>query len=481
MSEQGSNIGVADYQERPGTSGPRRVPPTATVLVIDDEPGVRNFLERALARHFRNVRAAANVKEAEQARAEGHYDLIISDIRLPGVSGVDWVEAVRTQGDPTDVIFITAYADMETAIAALRAGASDFILKPFRMDQLYTAIDRCFERRSMQRENYLLHRQLAAVRPDTGLVGKSELMQRVCQVLRRLAAAPSTVLIRGESGTGKELAARALHRWSGREGPFVPVNCGAIAPELIESELFGHGKGAFTGAQEAREGLFSHARGGTLFLDEISEMPLAMQAKLLRVLEDHRVRPVGSDREVPVDVRVVAASNRELAEDVNEGRFRKDLYYRLDVVSVELPPLRERSEDIQPLAEYLIQTLATELGVPPIVLGREDLAALHRYPWPGNVRELRNVIERALLLGCPAADCISGSNIPVPDSADTGPAVPDAPPGNAWTPLDEVERVHILRVLNACDNNKSEAARRLGVARKTLDRKLARWQEEGRL
>ncbi|ABI57042.1 sigma-54-dependent transcriptional regulator [Alkalilimnicola ehrlichii MLHE-1] len=481
MSEQGTNLGIADYQERPDLSGPRRIPASASVLVIDDEPGVRNFLERALVRHFRHVRVAANVKEAEAAREEGHYDLIISDIRLPGVSGVDWVEAVRAQGDPTDVIFITAYADLETAIAALRAGASDFILKPFRMDQLYTAIDRCFERRSMQRENFLLHRQLAATRPEMGLVGESQVMQQVCKLLRRLAVAPSTVLIRGESGTGKELAARALHRWSDREGPFVPVNCGAIAPELMESELFGHGKGAFTGAQEAREGLFSHARGGTLFLDEISEMPLAMQAKLLRVLEDHRVRPVGSDREVPVDVRVVAASNRELAEDVQEGRFRKDLYYRLDVVSVELPPLRERPEDIQPLAEHLVQTLATELGVPPIALGRDDLRALHRYPWPGNVRELRNVIERALLLGCPAADCISGAAIPVPDSAERGPELPDAPAGNAWTPLDEVERVHILRVLDACDGNKSEAARRLGVARKTLDRKLARWQEEGRL
>jgi transcriptional regulator with PAS, ATPase and Fis domain len=278
------------------------------------------------------------------------------------------------------------------------------------------------------------------------------------------------VLIHGESGTGKELAARALHRMSLRsDGPFVPINCAAIAEELIESELFGHVKGAFTGAAAGREGLFYYARGGTLFLDEISELPLPLQAKLLRVLEERRVRPVGSEQEVPVDVRVVAATNRDLVEEVAAGRFRRDLYYRLQVVEVVLPPLRERIEDLPDLVDYFIGQLAARLGVAELAHDEAALARLARYSWPGNVRELKNLVERSLILGYFADDFAPDEEAVAVSLAPTFPSAADE------DSLAAIERRHILGVLETCKGNKSEAARRLGVSRKTLERKCAVW------
>jgi DNA-binding NtrC family response regulator len=297
------------------------------VLVVDDEPGMVSFLQRSLALRCGWVATAGSVEEAAELLSRRHFDLIVLDIALPGRSGVEWLHELRDQGFAGDVVLMTAYADLETAIDALRAGASDFLLKPFSVAQMLNAVKRCFERSSLRRENFVLRRELDQ-RDDSveGMVGTSVTMRDVCARIKRIAPTPSTVLIHGESGTGKELAARALHRMSLRSGgPFVPINCAAIAEELIESELFGHVKGAFTGAATGREGLFYYARGGTLFLDEISELPLPLQAKLLRVLEERRVRPVGSEQEVPVDVRVVAATNRNLAEEITAGRFRRDL------------------------------------------------------------------------------------------------------------------------------------------------------------
>lgn len=287
--------------------------------------------------------------------------------------------------------------------------------------------------------------------------------------MQRIAATNATILLEGETGTGKELVAKAIHSLSLRKGAFVPVNCGSISPELLESELFGHTKGAFTSAHTAREGLFCFAGGGTIFLDEISELPLGMQTKLLRVLEERRVRAVGSDREVSIDTRVIAATNQSLSAMVGEGRFREDLYFRLEVLTIAMPPLRDRIEDIAELAQHFSQNLARDLGVPELPLGHEDLRAMQAYPWPGNVRELRNVIERSLLMGSLPADSLKVD----PDSMHVDGGLP-----LDWT-SDEVAKHHILRVLNATHGNKSEAARRLGVSRKTLERKLKLWTELG--
>ena len=452
---------------RPADSAPSsREPAWAdyAVLVVDDEAGVRNFLQRALQARGCRVDIAGSAEEGAERLVEHHFDAIVLDIALPGRSGMDWLRSLKNDGFAGDVILITAYADLDTAIDALRAGASDFLLKPFSLAQVLNSIQRCFERSRLARENFVLRREISTHAADIeGLVGQSEVMIKVCERLKRIAPTPATVLLCGESGTGKEVAARALHRMSKRaHGPFVPVNCAAISAELIESELFGHIKGAYTGAQQNREGLFYYARGGTLFLDEISELPLAAQAKLLRVLEERRIRPVGSEQEIAVDVRVIAATNRDLKTEVAAQRFRQDLYYRLQVLEVTLPPLRDRPEDIPLLVRHFIGQLAPSLGLPPLGLDPRTQARMADYDWPGNVRELRNLVERSLILGW----------------FDIGPEPEGRPvqaPAGLEETLEAVEKRHILAVLAAADGNKSEASRRLGISRKTMDRKCQAW------
>ncbi len=440
--------------------------PQKSVLIVDDEFGIRNFLVKGLRERFGLVEFAEDVEKAESIRLRCHFDLIIADIRLPGRSGVDWVSEMREHGGTTAVIFITAHADLETAVAALRAGAADFIMKPFRMDQMLASIERCMERQQIQRENYLLRREVDKWF-DSGIVGDSRAIRGLLDLLDRIAPTPSTVLIEGESGTGKELAARALHRWGGRGGSFVPINCGALTEDLMESELFGHVKGSFTGANTSREGLFNYASGGTVFLDEIGEMPLSMQVHLLRVLENKTIRQVGANREMPVDVRVIAATNRDLRELVERGVFREDLFYRLNVVSVLMPPLRERLEDLPLLVEHFASALAADMGLPMPDADPAQLRELARYDWPGNVRELKNVIERCLLLGVSPGQCLSlGGGVEV--------EVEESPLSDV---LDDVIRQHVLRVLDRENGNKSAAARILGVSRKTLERKVAAWRE----
>ena len=306
-----------------------------SILIIDDEPGIRSFLQRALAKEYGLVEAVESVDAAEALRARCRFDILIVDISLPGRSGLDWATALQESDDRCDVIFITAYADLNATIGAIRAGAVDFILKPFRVEQLLAAVKRCVSHRAKGREQDAFGRGEvpSAQRNGSGMVGASSVIQEVRHVIERVAPTPASVLIEGETGSGKELVASAIHSASGRRGPLIAVNCIAIASELFESELFGHTKGAFTGAHQSREGLFIAAKGGTLFLDEISEMPQPMQAKLLRALEMRRVRPVGADQEVPVDVRLLTASNRDLGEAVRKGTFREDLYFRLNVVS----------------------------------------------------------------------------------------------------------------------------------------------------
>lgn len=446
---------------------------SSAILVVDDEPGMRNFLQRALEKHCALFEVAESVEAGEELRKRYHFDLMIVDIRLPGCSGVDWLQELRNLGTHTDVIFITAYAELDVAIAALRAGAADFILKPFRIEQMMAAVERCLERRQMLRQNFLLRRQVDGQNPIQGLVGQNSKIHEIEALVVRVAPTTSTVLIEGETGTGKELVARAIHDLSGRRGEFVAVNCGSISAELLESELFGHTKGAFTGAQSARVGLFSYANHGTIFLDEIAEMPLSMQAKLLRVLEQRMVRSVGSDKEIPIDCRVIAATNRDLDKVVREGCFREDLYYRLNVLSITVPPLRERRDDIPILAHHFSEKLSVEIGVAPIPFSHNDLIQLQRYDWPGNVREIKNVIERSLLLGKLPADCCQQSHND--DDHSIAHVVRDGLAANCT--LAEIEKRFMLGMLEIAGDNKSEAARRLGISRKTLERKLHTWNE----
>lgn len=441
----------------------------ASVLIVDSDPEIRNSLQRGLRKYFGLVETAEDAETAETLHKRCYFDLIIADICLPGRPGVEWVTELRERSGQMGVIFMTADADFEKAVSALRAGAIDFIMKPFRMEQLMTATKRYFKRQQGRSSDFVLRRKPQAEQnlDFSGIVGSCEKIKDVCQVVRQVAPMPSTVLIEGESGTGKELVARAVHDWSGRSGSFVPINCGAISAELLESELFGHIKGAFTGAHQARDGLFTYANGGTLFLDEIGEMPLSMQAHLLRVLEERSIRPVGSNREIPVDVRIIAVTNRDLAEQVHNGSFREDLYYRLNVLLIRMPSLRERLDDIPTLAKHFVDTLAAELGVEALSLDEAEISRLCAHDWPGNVRELKNVIERCLLLGSSPGQYVmelAGSK-----------ATAEPSEVNGELPLAQVEKLHILRVLELEDGNKSAAARLLGISRKTLERKVQLW------
>jgi DNA-binding NtrC family response regulator len=443
--------------------------PLASVLVVDDEPGMRHFLQKTLAARAGQVHVAGSAEEAQALLRKHRFDLMILDIALPGRSGIELLRELRAQGHEGEAVMITAFADLDTAIEALRAGASDFLLKPFRVTQVLNAFKRALERASLKRENWVLRRALSRRTPPAdGLVGRSIVIKGLQAALHRVAPVNSTVTLTGESGTGKELAALALHRLSPyAAGPFVPVNCAAVSPALIEAELFGHGGGA----GRNRDGLLVYAQGGTVFLDEVGELPLSLQAALLRVLEDRHIRPAGSEREIPVDVRIVAATNRPLADDVAAGRFRKDLYYRLQVVEIKLPPLRSHKEDIPDLVAHFIATLAPQLGVPPIEVSADELSYLAQYDWPGNVRELRNLIERSLIVGA--------LNVSALYQGLARRAAPVAPaPGLAGpTDLQTLEKQHILAVLESVGGDKTRAAQLLGISRRTLERRVVEWAE----
>jgi DNA-binding NtrC family response regulator len=432
----------------------------ASILVVDDEPGMRNFLVKILRPRCKRVEQAANADEASKLLDASHFDIVILDNVMPGKSGLDWLREQRKLGFFADAILITAFADLETAIAALRAGAVDFVLKPFRSNQILNAVARSIDRLHLQRENFLLKYELSAdISAGRGrLLGPSREITEVRNLLERVAPLPTCVLFTGDSGTGKEIAARALHAMSERaHKPFVPVNCATISPDVIERELFGDVTG---NGQGRRDGLLLYASGGTLFLDEIAELPLSVQATLLRVFEEMRIRPFGSTREIPLNLRFVFATNADLPKAVEEGRFRADLYHRINVLNIHMPTLRERIQDIGELAAMFMQKISNQLGMPPLVLDEQVLLNMSCYDWPGNVRELRNLIERSLILG----------EFP-PEFSGTGDAISP----EAVDSLHLVEKRHILTVLDACDGNRAEAARRLGVSRKTIDRKCAMW------
>ncbi|WP_083195153.1 sigma-54 dependent transcriptional regulator [Pararhodobacter sp. CCB-MM2] len=434
----------------------------ASILIVDDEPGMRHFLTRTLQPLCRHVDEAPNAEAAGALLKHRQYDVMVLDNIMPGQKGLDWLAAQRAQGGFTDTILITAYADLETAIEALRAGVSDFVLKPFRSNQILTALRRCLEMARLRRENRLLRRELETVglgrRRRHELVGGDTAIEVVRGMLDRVARVSTPVLITGASGSGKEVAARHLHARSPRaEAPFVPIQCGSIPEDRIEVELFGHAAGAYPGAQAGREGLLASANGGTVFLDEVAELSPAAQNALLRVLEDGVIRPVGTERAMQLDLRFVLSSSRPLQAEVEAGRFREDLFFRVTVVEIPMPPLGARGGDIIDLAELFLTEIAAALQLPALEITQPVRAALLRHDWPGNIRELRNFIERSLIFG----------RFPLETLA--------PPPEAGIAPLEETERREILRALELVGGNRSEAARQLGVSRKTIDRKCAQW------
>jgi DNA-binding NtrC family response regulator len=431
----------------------------AAILVIDDEPGMRNFLVKTLGPRCRHVEIARSCAEAGEILDQGHVDLLILDNIMPDKTGLDWLEEQRRVGLFAETILMTAYADLDTAIKALRAGVTDFVLKPFRANQILNAAARALDRKYLARDNYLLRHELSGGGGTARgrLLGNSPAIREVRDLLSRLAPMPTPVLFTGASGTGKEIAARTLHALSERaDKPFVAVNCAAFSEAHIAEELFG----LIEDGARRKDGLLFHAEGGTLLLDEVAQLPMAVQAALLRVLEDHRIRPIGSEREVPLDLRFLFATNADLGAEVAAGRFRDDLYHRINVVNVAMPVLRARKEDIAELAALFMSEFATTLGMPALDLNDQVLLKLSRYDWPGNVRELRNLIERSVILGAFPAEFEGKGRVTGAEAIET---------------LEMVEQRHILAVLDACGGNRAEAARRLGVARKTVDRKCAAW------
>lgn len=438
---------------------------SAAILVVDDEPGTRNFLKRALETRCAVLEVAGSAEEAEALRLRYHFDLLLVDIRLPGLSGLDWMCRLRERGVRTHVIYMTAYADLEMAIAALRNGADDFIMKPFRAEQMFLSMQRTLMRRQILRENALLQMQLMQLQDDSVVVGSSDVMQNLLLLAQRAAAVRSPVLISGEAGTGKALIARVIHSLSRRGGSFVSFNCNSASEHSIEHELFGVSEGVEMNKPTV-DGLFVLADRGTLFLDEIDCLPESVQAKFATVLETGKVRPVGSLRDVSVDVRLVSASTQNLEQLKVSGHLRSELYYRLNVLSLVVPSLKQRGKDLELLVDYFMERLSVEMRLEPVEFLHKDWQKMYAYSWPGNVRELRNFIERTLLSGA-----LSTENLQLPEGKDEQ-ALFGYPLD--WS-LHAVERAHIEAVLDSVSNNKSAAARSLGVSRKTLERKQTRW------
>jgi len=385
--------------------------PAARILIVDDESSMREFLSICLSRSGHACSTARSGAEALAMLEAEPFDLVVTDLTMPGIGGMEVLRRAVALPRPALVIMMTAFATTDTAIEAMKAGAHDYLVKPFKVDEIQMVVARAVERLNLATENQRLKDELRGVQRLDGMVGRSATMLKVFELVRRVAPTRTTVLIRGESGTGKELVARAIHNLSERAaGPFIPVNCGAIPENLMESELFGHTKGAFTGAMGAREGVFAAAGSGTLFLDEIGELSLATQVKLLRALQERKIRPVGGDRELEVDCRVVAATNRDLESAIAAGEFRQDLYFRLDVVQVVLPPLRHRAEDIPLLVERFFHRIRAELGRDIASISPAALDWFLAYDYPGNVRELENLVERAVALETGAT--LTAANLP---------------------------------------------------------------------
>jgi DNA-binding NtrC family response regulator len=448
---------------------------SVNVLIVDDDADLCETLDDGLRAHA--IRSSSHTSAADALRAldEGDFDVVVSDLNMREMGGIELCKQVAANRPDVAVIVMTAYGSFDAAVAAIRAGAYDFISKPIEIEALVIVVERAARHRSLREELKRLRIEVAKRPRDDELVGESAAMRKVQDLLSRVAASEANVLVTGESGTGKEVVARAIHRRSARSsGPFVAINCAAVPEQLLESELFGHVRGAFTDARDTRAGLFLQARGGTLFLDEIGELALGLQPKLLRAIQERTVRPIGGHGEVPVDVRIVTATNRDLEIAIEEGRFREDLFYRINVVQVPLPPLRARGGDILPLAVHFVRRFADQSNKAVTGITHEAAEKLVAYAWPGNVRELQNCVERAVAL-------TQFEQIRVDDLPDkvvsyrfSHVVVAGSDPAEL-VPLEEFERRYILRVLEAVAGNKAAAARVLGVERKTLYRKLERY------
>jgi two-component system, NtrC family, response regulator AtoC len=446
------------------------------VLVVDDEAGLRHTLGLILQDEGCDVLTAADGEEGLRLANAEDPELILCDIRMPKLDGLGFVDRYREAGGEGLIIMMSAYGTLETAIEAMRRGAYDYISKPFNADEVILALRKAQERESLRREVRRLRANIGNARGFESVIGQSPAFREVLEVAFRVAAYPTTVLLTGESGSGKEAVARAIHRTSPRaEHAFVAINCGAIPENLLESELFGHEKGAFTGAERAREGLFTEADGGTLFLDEIGELPHSLQVKLLRALQERTIRPVGGSREHEVDVRVIAATARDLADDVATNRFREDLYYRVNVVHLNLPPLRTRREDIPLLAQHFLERHSERLAIPAGELDREVMALLVRYTWPGNVRELENVLERALVL---SGGRIEVEHLPPHVRSSTSPfRLPSVGDDlSVKRRLPALERELIARALERTDGNRTRAAELLELSTRAITYKIQEYE-----
>lgn len=442
---------------------------SASILVVDDEPAVRESLARVLEREGHHVFQAASAEEALSILQAETVHLMLSDLKMPEMNGLELLREAKRRASETEVVMITGHGTIETAVEAMKEGASDFLTKPFKRAEIIRVLTKALEKRQLLLENKRLREELATTSKHEPFIGQSAAVTEILRMVERVAPLNSTVLITGESGTGKEIIARMIHSRSERShARFIAVNCGAIAENLIESELFGHVKGSFTGAIRDKDGLFKTTDGGTLFLDEISTVPLNLQVKLLRAIEEKEILPVGGTRPMAVDPRIIAASNRDLGNEVEAGRFREDLYYRLNVVGINIPPLRERRDDIPLLAEHFVRKFSVELKKNVRSMDKRTLELFLAYGWKGNVRELENAIERAIIV------CDGDTILPQHLSQNFASlAATDAANEELKNAVMEFERVHILKTLEAVGYDKKAAAKFLGTSLSSLYRKLA--------
>jgi len=442
------------------------------IMVVDDDRSMCELIEADLGRRGFHISWYTSAEEAFRVLQDGAFDAVLTDLMMPDMNGIDLCDRIVSNRPDVPVIVITAFGSLETAVKAIRAGAYDFVTKPVEMDMLALTLERAVKHRVLQEKVKTLNEVVERTKKFDELLGASVPMQNLYDQLSRMADSESTVLITGESGTGKELVARILHKQSRRHGgPFVAINCAALPETLLESELFGHIRGAFTDARSARKGLFLQAEGGTLLLDEIGDFPLSLQPKLLRALEERALRPIGGDREIPFDVRVIATTNRDLESAVEEGRFREDLFFRINVIQVELPPLRARGTDILLLAQHFMEQFATRSGKQVVGSSQAVAEKLLDYSWPGNVRELRNAIERAVALTQYEKLVVEDLPEKIRAYRSTDIIIGSGDPAELVS-MEEVERRYILHVLQSAGGNKTLAARLLGLDRKTLYRKL---------
>ncbi|MDE0144445.1 MAG: sigma-54 dependent transcriptional regulator [Nitrospira sp.] len=444
---------------------------TNSILIVDDDQEMRDLLKDILEDHGYPVAVVREGREALDHLERDEYLVVLTDLRMKGMDGTELLHELVQRHPACNTIMMTAFGTVESAVDAMKRGAFDYLTKPIKTDELLVTVEKALREASLRRELAHLRKQVNREYAFDQILGKSKPMREVFDLIRRVADSQANILITGESGTGKELVAKAIHFNSSRkEAPFIPVNCAAIPEQLLESELFGYVKGAFTDARSDKRGLFEEAQGGTLFLDEISEMPMLLQAKLLRAVQEREIRRVGATQSIPVNVRIFAATNLTLAEEVTAKRFREDLYYRLNVIEIRLPPLRDRKEDIPLLCNVLLHKMANAMGKLAMGIAESALGLLIDYHWPGNVRELENVIERAVTLA--PGDIVTVEALPATIREANGERRLIEEGSERSLPMEEIERVYIKRILEKTQGNKLQAAQILGIDRKTLYRKL---------